>query len=196
MSAHIGDPQHPAIAVGTAVGERVGALRKRRGWQQRELADELVKLGWEHVDRTVVAKIETGTRKVSLENLLALAAALGVEPVALLLPRDDQVEVALTPNLLAPAWVIRAWIHGYMPLGNYALPTDRVEADRFYAESISDQEWRARQYPLVNALRNHYISLEIAAAQADNNAMQAILRSIVNDAQSLLEGLQYDTTKE
>src|SRR5437016_5826345 len=82
------------VPVGKAIGERVAAFRKRHGWQQRELADELQQLGWEGVDRTIVAKLETGRRNISVEELLTLAAALGVEPGALLLPRDDQTEVA------------------------------------------------------------------------------------------------------
>jgi len=56
----------------TALGARVRAARERAGLKQGELA------GMVNLDRTVVNKIESGTRKVTALELSDIAAALGV----------------------------------------------------------------------------------------------------------------------
>jgi transcriptional regulator with XRE-family HTH domain len=58
-------------------GERIRSLRQGRGLSQERLA-ELA-----GVHRTYLSSLERGERNVSLDNIYAIAAALGVSPAEL-----------------------------------------------------------------------------------------------------------------
>jgi transcriptional regulator with XRE-family HTH domain len=79
-----------AIQIGEA-GEHVAAAiathRQRRGWDQRHLAEQVTAAG-RTMSASVLGKIESGARRVDVDDLVALAAALDVPP-AHLLPGDD-----------------------------------------------------------------------------------------------------------
>jgi transcriptional regulator with XRE-family HTH domain len=53
-------------------GNRVRKLRKNKGWSQEEFADEC------GLHRTYIGAIERGERNVSLNNIHAIAKALGI----------------------------------------------------------------------------------------------------------------------
>lgn len=65
-----------------AFGRRVRALRLAAGLSQERLAQEA------GLHRTYVSSLERGLRNVGLDNILRLAAALGVSPAALFDDRD------------------------------------------------------------------------------------------------------------
>jgi len=58
-------------------GERIRTLRQSRGLSQERLADLA------GVHRTYLSSLERGERNVSLDNIYALAEALGVSPADL-----------------------------------------------------------------------------------------------------------------
>ena len=58
-------------------GLRVKLLRVGRGWSQEDLAEAA------GLHRTYVSGLERGLRNVGLDNVYALADALGVEPADL-----------------------------------------------------------------------------------------------------------------
>lgn len=60
-----------------AFGRRVRELRLARGYSQEELAER------SGLHRTYVSSLERGQRNVGLDNVHALAAALGVRPAEL-----------------------------------------------------------------------------------------------------------------
>lgn len=98
--------------VGKVFGARVREARKQRGWSQRELAERV------GVDRLTVTKIEQGGTRadVRLSELLAFSSVLGVAPVHMLTPLDDDELMEITPGLPpAPAKRVRAWIRGWLP---------------------------------------------------------------------------------
>ncbi len=64
----------------------INIIRKRGQLSQQALAD---KAG---VSRSTIVKIEAG-KNISLENLLKIAKALGVEPGDLFLSDDEKIEV-------------------------------------------------------------------------------------------------------
>jgi transcriptional regulator with XRE-family HTH domain len=65
------------------IAENVRRLRKGRGLSQEALAEEC---GYH---RTYVGGIERRERNITIATLEALAGALGVEPLALLLPAPE-----------------------------------------------------------------------------------------------------------
>jgi transcriptional regulator with XRE-family HTH domain len=71
---------HRRLGAGTGrrvFGERIRALRQDRGLSQERLA-ELA-----GVHRTYLSSLERGERNVSLDNIYAIAKALGVSPAEL-----------------------------------------------------------------------------------------------------------------
>jgi len=105
---------------GAIFGRRVREIRNRHGWTQAELAERLTDLG-RPMDQAVVARLESkkpSTRavNVSLVDVLAFSAALGVSPVFLFLPLDDDVPVQVAPKLELPARHVRSWVKGNVPL--------------------------------------------------------------------------------
>jgi transcriptional regulator with XRE-family HTH domain len=112
------------------VADQIRALRDRRGKSQQELADAL---GW---TQSIVARIESGGRTISVSELLQISWALDVAPVHLLAAsfRPQEVPVYETVRL-APSDA-RAWIRGETPIpGGNA---------RSYYENVSDEEWDER----------------------------------------------------
>jgi transcriptional regulator with XRE-family HTH domain len=78
------------IEIGEAGGHlaaTVAALRQRLGWDQAHLAEQVTAEG-RPMSTSVLGKVEAGARRVDVDDMVALAAALGVAP-ARLLPGDD-----------------------------------------------------------------------------------------------------------
>lgn len=72
----------------------------------------------------IVGKSETGDRRIDVDDLVALAVALGVTPNRLLLPgsvRDDE-PVELLPEVRVSAIDAWKWATGDAPLPNGAAP--------------------------------------------------------------------------
>jgi transcriptional regulator with XRE-family HTH domain len=104
---------------------RVREARERRGWTQQQLADRLAEIGYTDetgtrlLARSTLAKIEDGRgdgsgprSNASLEDVLALAAALDCSPMHLLVPRDADESVQVARHLVAPAPILGEWIAG------------------------------------------------------------------------------------
>lgn len=77
---------------GESVAAAVAAHRQRRGWDQRHLAERVTACG-RPMSASVLGKLESGTRRVDIDDLAALAAALDVPP-ARLLPASPASEAA------------------------------------------------------------------------------------------------------
>ncbi len=99
--------------------------RKRRGLSAAELADRISDRHGGTLDRSAIAKIEAGTRNVSLDDLLLLAAGLAVPPPLLFLPLESGQPVAVTPNSHLHPDLAWQWIEGETPLAR----TDRMAMD-------------------------------------------------------------------
>jgi transcriptional regulator with XRE-family HTH domain len=72
---------------GGCVAAAVAALRQRRGWEQRQLAERVTAAG-RPMSASVLGKVEAAARRVDIDDLVALAAALEVPP-SRLLPAED-----------------------------------------------------------------------------------------------------------
>jgi transcriptional regulator with XRE-family HTH domain len=72
------DHRRPGPGTGRRVfGERIRTLRQDRGLSQERLAEMA------GVHRTYLSSLERGERNVSLDNIIAIAEALGVSPADL-----------------------------------------------------------------------------------------------------------------
>lgn len=101
-----------AAPITAVIAARVKALRTEARMSGPALAKELTKLGvpW---NRTTIAKFETGGRhSITVQELLALALALGVPPVMLLADPRHVDEVPLAEGAVGPAWDALMWLVG------------------------------------------------------------------------------------
>ena len=69
-------------------GRQIAKLRNEKGYSQDQLAVKCQRMGWD-VSRNIVAKIESGIRCVSDQEILLLSQALGVS-VSDLFPRGKK----------------------------------------------------------------------------------------------------------
>lgn len=71
-------------AMGRHAAETIARLRRERGWEQRDLAERVATAG-RGLSASVLSKIENGSRRIDVDDLVAVAAALEVSPALLIL---------------------------------------------------------------------------------------------------------------
>jgi transcriptional regulator with XRE-family HTH domain len=103
----------PLGPIGRNVIANLASLRDARKLTYKELSDRLAELG-RPIPTLGLSRIERGTRRVDADDLVALALALGVNPSALLLPRDVErsAPIELTSKLAEQAGDAWAWADG------------------------------------------------------------------------------------
>jgi transcriptional regulator with XRE-family HTH domain len=112
------------------VAANIRAVRELRGLNPQELSDRVAALG-RHVNQSSLWKIESGDRRVDVDDLVALALALGVTPDLLLLRTSDAESVVeLVPGRTATSLDAWRWATGVAPL-----PGDDTPRDRFRREN-------------------------------------------------------------
>jgi transcriptional regulator with XRE-family HTH domain len=94
---------------GQVFGRRVAEARKRRGLTQKHLAERV------SMQRETMTTIENGTRRVTIDEWLAISAALGAPPLHLLIPLDDDEQVTIGREAHGVPRV-RTWIRSLLPL--------------------------------------------------------------------------------
>jgi transcriptional regulator with XRE-family HTH domain len=176
------EPEPPAMRPGQIFAQQLRAVRERRRWNQQQLADRLAQLG-EPMDRSTIAKIENGSRQVSLDEALRLAAALEVSPVHLFTdpphegpasrkygPTPARPRVRLAAKLAVSPREARMWIRGQQPLRG---------ADRkiFYTE-VSDEEWVAMQQHGIRFLLDRVNALMDAVVAEDHTQIDEAIDAI------------------
>lgn len=172
-----------AASPGEILVRQLREIRERRGWSQQRLADELRSFGLP-LDRSAVAKIESKTRNVSLDEAITLALALGVSPLALLLPRHDE-RVRVAPRCDVGNFEATHWFRGFIPLAEQ--DTD-VESRRFFHDATSDREAEAiRRYPeLIRLLDGTVLALHFAESDEMTPALKSVLKTLVLEIGALL----------
>jgi transcriptional regulator with XRE-family HTH domain len=113
---------------------RLREVRRLKGWTQQELADALARAGLD-LSAFAITRIETGNRGVSLDQAIAMAAVLGVSPLHMIVPLEDE-RVQLAPQLTVTTAEARAWLRGQRPLQEaderiFLFQTPPSEADWF-----------------------------------------------------------------
>ncbi|CAB4785756.1 MAG: helix-turn-helix domain-containing protein [Actinobacteria bacterium] len=141
------------------LSKRLAEMRGACGMHQQGLADEMTKLGWSWV-RSTVAKIEAGTRQVSVDELVSLAYVLGVTPVALITTQIP-TEMRLMPSV-PPVSSDRVW-QWSVGLNDFFDPQEEVEEEILmhpssYGHADIDHEAREKRVMMYRWQRPTYIS--------------------------------------
>ena len=158
--------KEPARAPSAVLCDELRRCRLRKEWTQDDMAKRVTELGIA-VDRATIAKIETGKRNVSVDDVFVLAMALDVSPIQLLLPHEVAAPVAVTPTTTEIAGRVRAWMRGYVPL-NWR----DVKAQRFYFEQIGDDEWQMDQLGIAELVAQLGTLIDYANSGDDSREMQ------------------------
>jgi len=129
------DPADWGPRLTRSIAEQVRRHRKARGWSAQRLSDECSGLGFDF-PRSTLADLESGRRaNISVAELIALAAALGVPPLLLLYPVGQEAEAEVWPGEVRPAFRAALWFTGEAPSPSRASDGTEwiVEADEHTA---------------------------------------------------------------
>jgi transcriptional regulator with XRE-family HTH domain len=109
--------KNPLGPSGEQVRRNITRVREARGWDKKELARRVTELG-RPMPELAIGRIEAGTRRVDVDDLIALAVALGVNPSALLLPPTDHAheQCAVTGGGDVSQEAAWDWADGQRPL--------------------------------------------------------------------------------
>lgn len=125
------------------VGENLARLRAMTGTTTRVLAASLAENGLP-MSGTGITEIEKGRRGVNVDQLTAIAAALGVSPIALLTPLPDDGdpdgEVILSGTSPETAEHMYRWLRGDRPLAAELM--DDYECETFRRRSNPPWTWK------------------------------------------------------
>lgn len=104
-----GDDWHASTAkrIGTAIARR----RKHLGMTAQQLAEHCAELGVP-IHRTTITKVENGRPRFDLGELIVIAEALGVAPVALIYPHMPDGEIERLPNEFGTSAAAIWWFTG------------------------------------------------------------------------------------
>jgi hypothetical protein len=158
---------------------RVGLAIKaaRRGNSAAWLSDRTAQLGY-RVSPTVIAKLDSGHRGsvLGVAELLVLAAALEVPPVALLFPDLPDGGVAFLPNRMIASDDAMRWFCGE----SGTMPFDVLSGAVLEASSAPNDKAQ-----LVEAVRERRVLLKQAlVAETDERFRQEVV-GLLNDVRAL-----------
>lgn len=172
--------------------EQMRIQRERKGWTQRHLASRLARLGFS-VHQTTVGKWEARERRISLDESLAISAALDVAPAnmvagAYLDPEPAAVTIALGPRTPAVTGrQMRAWMRGQQPLWG--------QDEKRYFTEIAPDEWLAMQRAGLAELVRSVQELVEAWADEDLKAADEIIEAIGDELGRQRRALERETNR-
>ncbi len=152
------------------VADNVARIRKSEALSQQELSARLAQLA-RPMAPSAISKIEGRERGVDVDDLVALALALGVNPSALLLPPtagDD--EVPITPVRSAPAWAAWQWTNGIAPL-----PTRSAEDGYNSLHEIESFDQLARPMEFRVAARHPLVRAANEASRSAGHVLRQVM---------------------
>lgn len=185
------EQRNPPGPIGRHVIENVEQLRQVRGLSYDGLSKELAKIGWP-INQVSLSRMGRGERRAAADDVVAIAMVLGVNPSALMLPRNvtraDPVE--LTPGATRQAWIAWEWADGRGPL-----PAEDVQGDRFELKEgwhkdhvlNSRPAFRRFQHPAVQATEQlHVRMIMLAEGMGSPGAVRSQLERVRQEIDDLL----------
>lgn len=126
---------------------RLRETREALGLSKRDLAQRLTEIGFP-LDRFAIGRIEAAggpppaRKAITLDEVLALAAALGVAPIHLVVPEEGEIELGEALHVAAPE--VRRWVRGERPLPG----ADEITYyTMMKAECYMGEQWRELAFP-------------------------------------------------
>lgn len=139
-------------APSAVVARRVREHRALHGYTQATLVERLEKnFGW-RVDRSVIARVESGERVVSVDELFMLAAVLDTSPSLLLTPADESELMSPTPWRPMTSNRVRGWIADEVRLWEQDSAACVLSSEVAWQQSAKHQEELDRLAALLMAL--------------------------------------------
>ena len=122
---NMAEKRNPLGPTGETVRANVERLRDDQNLGYAKLASILKGVGRE-IPELGLRRIESGDRRVDVDDLLALAVAFGVSPVALLMPAIDNVQPDEVVSATAVPGPVTAehlwgWLTAAYPMGDVSL---------------------------------------------------------------------------
>lgn len=153
-------------------------IMRARGLSYAELSRRLA-AGGHPVADTGLLKAVKGDRRIGVDELVALAVALGVPPNALLFPgTDDGTPVPLTPGGEAGYREAWAWASGESPLGHPA------------ASAGTPRETRMAEVAFSREGRPHHWNVPAPPRPANRDAAVARLLAVTGISAFVLEAFR------
>lgn len=119
------DKRNPLGPTGETVRENIKRFREGRNLGYIKLARMLDEIG-RPIPELGLRRIEAGDRRVDVDDLMALAAVLGVSPISLLLPEmpgaDRANDTVAAPGEDVAAGRLWMWLKADEPLPSYTRP--------------------------------------------------------------------------
>ena len=122
------------------MADNIRRLREDQRLGHTELSRELSALGRE-IAPLGLRRIETGDRRVDVDDLMALAVALGVSPISLLAPPSSSAQTMVTATTTGKrrAGVLRRWLQDIDALEPLGMSTLVDFAQRSWPEWALDE---------------------------------------------------------
>lgn len=129
-------PRQKSERISEVFRRQMIAKRQGRGWNQQDLAEELDRLGAEIGSRSIVSKIENGTRGIGIDDAFHIAAALDCPPPLLFVAPGSEKRVEITTRSRIHPHLALEWVRGESEL---------VDSRRY---SINLGRWKENAAPL------------------------------------------------
>ncbi|WP_431278255.1 helix-turn-helix domain-containing protein [Leifsonia poae] len=115
----MGENNEPA-STGQIAADRLRSIRTGQQMSLRQLAERVNALGYP-LSLAMINRIELGLRRMDVDDLTALAAALGVAPAALLMDLDvrSQSDIVSATGVQGDAEAMWDWLTGQKPPPGY-----------------------------------------------------------------------------
>lgn len=129
-------PRQKSERISEVFRRQMIAKRQDRGWNQQELAEELDRLGADIGSRSIVSKIENGTRGIGIDDAFHIAAALDCPPPLMFVAPGSEKRVEVTTRSRVHPHLALEWVRGESEL---------VDTRRY---SINLGRWKENAAPL------------------------------------------------
>jgi transcriptional regulator with XRE-family HTH domain len=185
--------RQPAKRPSQVFSEQMRIQRGRKGWTQKQLATRLAKLG-HFVHQTKIGKWETGDRRITLDEALAISAALDVSPAHMI--AGSYSDVTFSPATIAlsaatpavSARQMRMWLRGQQALWG--------QDERRYYTEVAPDEWVAMQRAGVMLLLQEVQELVDAWAEDDRHTAVEIIDAMSDELARQRRALERELSRE